>query len=279
MISNALRRRIGDHYPVMWRNIIDVIESNFQTSQKLLVGDATLGAGGHSRSVLEMFQNAYIIGTDIDGEMAQRATSFTSNFQDRIKVNHTSYTNLFTIPRFANIFPPNKGFDVIIADFGLSSVHLDAPNRGFSFRSDGPLDMRFDQSNNNLLTAEKILNYASELELIEIFKKYGEEPHSHIAAEIICKYRKEVKITSTAQLTKILNYAFFLAKSVTKYDSITRIYQALRIKINSELENIENFMDLAIKNLEENGVMIAISFQPLEDRIVNLKMKEAVFFI
>ncbi|CAG9336126.1 RSMH [Blepharisma stoltei] len=274
MFPHILKRCIGEHYPVMWRNIVEIVESRFPQDSKLLVGDATVGAGGHSRALLELYPNSRIIGVDIDKEMLAIAEKNTADFSDRIKFHHTSYTNMFSLPRFPEEFTSGKGFDVLIADLGLSSVHLDTPERGFAFRTDGPLDMRFDRTKNQL-TAEKILNHASEYELVDIFKRYGNEQYSETAAEIICQYRKENKITSTMQLTKVLNYAFYIAKSFKKYDNITRIFQALRIKVNNELDNVENFLKNAINNLDEKGVLIVISFHSLEDDIVHKYMKKA----
>jgi len=265
---------VKGHYPVMWENVLEVLEANLSYQNKILVGDGTLGGGGHSRAILEVFPNAYVVGTDLDKETLPIAQQNTSMHQERISVNHSSYTNLFNLPRFPEVFPSGKKFDAVLLDLGLSSFQLDSPGRGFSFKTEGKLDMRFNQDNNLSITAEKFVNFASELELAEVFKRYGEEKHARQAAEVICQYREEQKITTTTQLSKVLNYAFFLSKTLNKYDSITRCFQALRIKVNNELENVSAFMDSVIDHMEEGGVVAVVSFHSLEDNIVKRKMKE-----
>lgn len=136
--------------------------------------------------------------------------------------------------------------------------------------------MRFNSDDSNGLTAYKVVNFASELELSEIFSKYGEEKDAKIAAELICKYRNEQKITTPAQLAKVLNYAFFISKSQNKYDSITKCFQGLRIFVNKELDNVENFLKIAFNHLDIGGVLIAICFHSLEDRLVFGYMKDHV---
>ena len=272
---NIFRSFSSIHYPVMWREIIKILEGNIVNSPKLFA-DCTLGNGGHSRCILETFEDSYIIASDIDKEIIPIAQGFLNEFAKRIEIHHTSYTNIYNLERFPSIFPNKKKFDGIIMDLGLSSFQLDNQERGFSYKSHGDLDMRFDRSNDHNITAAKIINFASEYEIAEIFKKYGEEKDSKIAAEIICKYRAEQKITTAAQLSKILNYAFFLSKAYNKVDSITRCFQGLRIFVNKELENLEKSLNLAIDNIDEGGVLIVISFHSLEDNIVFNKMKDYV---
>jgi 16S rRNA (cytosine1402-N4)-methyltransferase len=161
-------------------------------------------------------------------------------------------------------------------DLGMSSLQLDDPNRGFSFKSTGELDMRFDTSDENCLTAFKVINFASELEITEIFSKFGEEKDAQVAAGMICKYRNEQKITNPAQLAKVLNYAFFTSKAVNKYDCITRCFQALRIFVNRELDNVQTLIKLAFNQLGPGGVLLVISFHSLEDILVLKAMKEHV---
>ena len=266
------------HYPVMWREIIKIFEENIHNTPKLFL-DCTLGAGGHSRCILETFSDSHIIASEIDKEIIPSTKDFLSSFLDRIEIHHTSYTNIFAVPRFPSIFRPTKKFDGIIIDLGMSSFQLDNPERGFSYKVHGDLDMRFDRSNPHSITAAKVLNFASELEIAEIFSKYGEEKDSKIAAEIICKYRSEQFISTAAQLGKVLNYAFFLSKSYNKNESIARCFQALRIFVNKELDNVATLLGEVVEHIEEGGVLIVISFHSLEDNIVLGRLKEYVKYI
>jgi 16S rRNA (cytosine1402-N4)-methyltransferase len=270
-----LRRFAFVHYPVMWREIIKILEGNILSSPKLFA-DCTVGAGGHSKCLLETFPDSYVIGTDLDKEIIQISENFLKDYKERVEIHHTSYTNIFKTPRFPSIFSPNKKFDGIILDLGLSSYQMDSPDRGFSFKTAGKLDMRFDNSDDHNITAEKFINFASELEISQVFEKYGEEQDSKKAAEIICQYRKEQKITTTDQLSKVLNYAFFISKSINKYTSITKCFQAIRIFVNRELENLEKVLTTAINHIENQGILIVISFHSLEDNIVYKKLKEYV---
>lgn len=274
MAMKLLRKFSSVHYPVMWRDLIKVFEKNIVSPNLFL--DCTLGAGGHSRCILETFPNSFLIASEVDKEIIPSASDFLSSFADRIEIHHSSYTQIFKVPRFPSHFSKNKKFDGIVLDLGMSSFQLENPERGFSFKAHGDLDMRFDRSDEHKITAGKIINFASELEISEIFQKYGEEQHSKIAAEIICRFRTEQKISTAAQLAKVLNYAFFIGKSFNKVESITKCFQALRIFVNRELENLEKVMDLAIENIEEGGVLAVISFHSLEDNIVYGKMKEFV---
>lgn len=260
----------------MWRDVIKIYESHFKNDQKLLFADCTLGLGGHSRCILETFPYSYIVATDLDTDATAQAAESLKEFESRISINHSNYTEIFKFPRFPSIFPEKKKFDGIILDLGMSSLQLDNSQRGFSFKSEGELDMRFNKNDENGLTAYKVVNFASEYEISEIFKKYGEEKDANAAASMICKYRSEQKITSPSQLSKILNYAFFISKSLNKYDSITRCFQALRIFVNRELENVENFLKMFMSHLANGGVILAISFHSLEDILVLRYFKDQV---
>lgn len=260
----------------MWRDVLKIFEQHFPLDQQLLIADCTLGLGGHSRCILETFPNSHIIATDLDTDAIKLAAESLKPFDSRLSLNHANYTEIFNLPRFPSIFPGKKKFDGIILDLGMSSLQLESSQRGFSFKSDGELDMRFNTNDQTGLTAYKIINFASEYEIAEIFKSFGEEKDAKAAAEMICKYRLEQKITSPAHLSKILNYAFFISKSLNKYDSITKCFQALRIFINKELENIETCLKSFVNHLDDGGIMLAISFHSLEDTLVLKYLKEQV---
>jgi 16S rRNA (cytosine1402-N4)-methyltransferase len=151
----------------------------------------------------------------------------------------------------------------ILFDFGFSSEQLDDPSRGFSFQTDGPLDMRFDRE--QALTAEEVLNEYLEEKLAEIFYRFGEEPRSRALARYLARARTKERITSTRQLQKLL-VAFWKKPNPRRF--LARIFQALRIAVNGELENIRRGLENSLPLLEPGGRLVAISYHSLEDRLV-----------
>lgn len=276
---SSLKRAFSQHYPVMHSNILDILSKSLPAKPHYLFGDATVGAAGHTLTLLEAFPNSYVIGTDLDADALKIATQNTEKYQDRVALHHSNYTQLHTFPRFPDILPPNQKFDAVLIDLGMSSIQLDTAERGFSFSKEGPLDMRFNRDADLIPTAAKIINYASELELNEIFRKYGEEKNSKAAADVICRLRREIKIETTTQLSKILSYAFYISRSSNKYESITKCFQALRIKVNDELTHVHKFFNSIFDSIENDGVLIAISFHSLEEKIVKEFMNQWVITI
>lgn len=264
------------HYPVMWRKVLEIISKNIDVNKPFLVSDCTIGGGGHSYSILESFPMSYVVGLDIDAEVLERTRENLQKFEDRVSLFHTNYTRIHEIPRFPSIFPQEKKYDCLLVDCGMSSYQLDDPDRGFAYSLSGPLDMRFDRSDCTSLTAEQFINNATEYEISEVFKVFGEEKHAVIAADIINRYRAEHQITNTSQLLKVLNYAFFIGKSYKKLDSVTRCFQALRIFINRELENLKSLMKDGTNLLDNDGALIGLSFHSLEDGIMWNHMKDWV---
>mmetsp|Transcript_9873 Transcript_9873/g.19567 ORF Transcript_9873/g.19567 Transcript_9873/m.19567 type:complete len:305 (+) Transcript_9873:487-1401(+) len=259
------------HYPVFWRNVKQLVQQQALT-REFLFADGTLGGGGHSAVILESFPNAYVVGTDVDSEAVKRAAKNLEPFSSRTSLAHSSYTDLHKLPRFPEVFGPNKQFDFVLLDLGMSSYQLDAHDRGFSFTNEGPLDMRFDQSDATSADCYKLVNFASEYELREIFKRFGEEKLYRELANNIAVYRKEKKITSTTQLAEIFQFTFLKAKVPNRFRSVTRSFQALRIAVNKELDNIARFCDSILPHVAPSGVLMFISFHSLEDNIVNSKL-------
>ena len=163
-----------------------------------------------------------------------------------------------------------ESFAGILFDFGVSSFQLDTPERGFSFMREGPLDMRMDTTKG--FTAREYIESADESELVEILREYGEEPRARKIARAIIAAREADKISTTAELAKAIAEA---APSHERIHPATRAFQALRIKVNDELGEIERALPKAFAALESGGVMAAISFHSLEDRIVKKFFKKA----
>jgi len=225
--------------------------------------DGTLGYGGHTSLILEkLSKKGRLLGIDCDInaiEYCQR------NINDkRFEAIHGNYSDCDIF-----MFERDKKADGILLDLGVSSPQFDDADRGFSFRFDKPLDMRMDKSNN--LTAEKIINTFSEKDLADIFYKYGEEKKSRIFAKRIIDMRKKnIHIKTTGQLAKIAESIY---GKRNKIHPATRIFQALRIKVNDELKRLTIILDKMKDFLNPGARIVIISFHSLEDRIVKNHFK------
>ena len=217
--------------------------------------DLTAGYGGHASEILDVtqqFKDSYLIDRD---EFAIKYLK--SKFPSSINlINNDFYSAVL------QLFECGKTFDMILADFGVSSPQLDMEERGFSFRYDAPLDMRMDQRQK--LTAYDVVNKTSERELIDILKKYGEIPdgRAHAFARVIVHHRP---IRSTLELAELIRVR---VHGYSRIHPATQVFQAIRIVVNSELEQIEKTLPLLPKLLNKNGRLGIITFHSLEDRLV-----------
>ena len=246
------------HKPVLLRESINYL--NLKEGDCIV--DATIGLGGHSEVILEKIgPKGILIGFDADSSNIEILKSKFSQHRNLILMNE-NFSQIETALKKINIFKING----ILFDFGLSSFQLNSPNRGFSFQNEGPLDMRINQSQS--LHAEKIINNCTKNELEEIFKKYGEEKHSKRISWQITESRKKENITSTLHLSKIINKALYKVSYNERRNILARIFQAIRIRVNNELDNIEKGLRSSIKLLSPGGRIVTISFHSLEDKIV-----------
>jgi len=229
--------------------------------------DGTLGAGGHASAILEAHPEIErYIGCDRDPIAHGIAKVTLAPWAKKVEIVRGSYSDLERILEERGIV----SIDGYLIDIGVSSMQLDEKDRGFSFRFEGPLDMRMDPDGD--LTAEKIVNEYSERDLERIFRDYGEERQARRAAEAIVLARKKRRIETTAELIEIV-------KPVLKWGKIhpaTLIFQALRIVVNDELGELERGLDVAIKRLSPGGRLAVISFHSLEDRIVKHRLRDDV---
>lgn len=232
-----------------------------------IFADATFGLGGHTRAVLEHYpQLEKVIATDRDYEILSFARQ---NLKDeRIHIAQANASELFNVLKELGI----KGVDGILLDLGVSSYQLENPKRGFSFLRDGPLDMRM--NTNEGPTAADIINTMPEKELARIFKEYGEEKFSFKIAEAIAKRRVKKPFTTTGELAKTVE-AVVCKKSAAHYKihPATRVFQAVRIAVNNELDELKAFLESALDCLNVNGRLTIISFHSLEDKIVKSFMQ------
>ncbi|MEK7578591.1 MAG: 16S rRNA (cytosine(1402)-N(4))-methyltransferase RsmH [Patescibacteria group bacterium] len=244
------------HIPVLLNEVLEYL--NPQSNQNFI--DATVGDGGHARAILERSApDGRLIAIDRDVNSIIRAKSNLKEFENKVLFINDSFGNILKIVE-ASGFSQIAG---VLFDFGMSTNQLLNSGKGFSFQKDEILDMRYDAK--SPITAEDILNSYSELKLLEIFKKLGEEPKSKIIARGIVDSRKKEKIKTTRQLVGIIEKVL---KRRGKLHPATLIFQALRIEVNQELMEIEKALADIPKFLPRGGRAAFISFHSLEDRLI-----------
>lgn len=248
------------HIPVLLSEVLQYLDPKVGESYL----DLTAGYGGHAEKVLEKTQaptRAVLIDRD-----QQAIDHLTSKFQENspiiIKNDFWRATE--------ELAKSGKQFDIILADLGVSSPHLNMASRGFSIQADGPLDMRMDQSEG--LTAKDIVNNYSAEELTQILREYGEEPKARSIARLIVANRPYV---NTSELAKVVARAWSgPATGKSRRHPAVRTFQALRIAVNNELEQVKNALPLWCSMLTPGGRIVVISFHSLEDKIVKQALKE-----
>ena len=247
------------HIPVM----LNEITSFIPTKKAINVIDATFGGGGYSKAILERFNVTELLAIDRDPVTLKLSKKIQSIYKNFSLVND-KFSNIDKIVDSANL--KNKKFDIILFDLGISSNQIDNSERGFSFSQNGPLDMRMGLGE---LNAYEIVNNYEERNLADIIYKYGEEKYSRKIAKEIVKNRKLNLISNTFQLSEIIKKC--LSKKNTNKKTIhpaTKTFQAIRIYVNDELNELQKSLKKTIKILNNNGLIFVVSFQSLEDRIV-----------
>ncbi|MCB1603241.1 MAG: 16S rRNA (cytosine(1402)-N(4))-methyltransferase RsmH [Gammaproteobacteria bacterium] len=227
--------------------------------------DATFGRGGHSRRILQKLENGKLLVIDRDPEAILVAKQLSQE-DERVVVEYGAFEML------GALIDKNfeTGVDGILFDLGISSPQIDVATRGFSFMQDGPLDMRMDNSQGE--SAADWLNHADWKEMSKVFWRYGEEKNATAIAKEIVLYRENEKpIENTAELVSIVSQ---VNKKQQNKHPATRVFQAIRIHINRELEQIKNVLPEAVEKLCSGGRLVVISFHSLEDRIVKNFIKE-----
>jgi 16S rRNA (cytosine1402-N4)-methyltransferase len=222
--------------------------------------DCTVGLGGHSRALLE-HGAARVLGLDRDADALALAANALAAFGDRVELVHADYRDLDRVL-------DGRGIERVagaLADLGVSSMQLDAEGRGFSFQRDEPLDMRMDRSRPP--TAADLLSEVNEEELANLIFQYGEERHSRRIARAIVQAREASAVTTTGELARIVRRAIPV-RGHQRIDPATRTFQALRIRVNRELEGLDTFLGAAARRLMAGGRLAVIAFHSLEDRIV-----------
>jgi 16S rRNA (cytosine1402-N4)-methyltransferase len=244
------------HQPVLLRHVLDLLKA--QKGEKYL--DLTAGYGGHARKVIAVIGDAHL-ATLVDRD--DYAISELKPLQEAgARVFKSDYASAA-----ASFKKAGERFDIILLDLGVSSPQLDIAGRGFSFMQDGPLDMRMDQQTGR--TAADVCNKSSQDELVRILRDYGEEPHAFKIARAIIRARP---LSTTSQLADVITTLYRGRRGKTH--PATRTFQALRIAVNQELQQLSDTLALIPDLLAPGGRVAVISFQSLEDRMVKHFFKE-----
>jgi len=238
--------------------VAEVLE-HLEPSRGGVFVDCTAGLGGHARALLEGGATR-LIGLDRDSAAVEAARSALRTFGERVEVVHADYRRLSAVLDERGV----GNVDGVLMDLGVSSMQLDEPGRGFSFRQDDPLDMRMDTTAGP--TAAEALRGVDERTLADLIYEFGEERHSRRIARAIVAARERAPIERTGQLAEIVRRAI-PRKGYSRIDPATRTFQAIRIWVNRELEGLDSFLGDAARRLAVNGRMVVITFHSLEDRI------------
>ena len=243
------------HCPVLPREAIEFL--NVRAGGIYI--DATLGAGGHAQEILKRLGSGKLLGLDCDPQALEVAGNRLEGFGGKLMMQHGNFAQIDAL-HAASGLPPADG---VIADLGLSSMQVDDASRGFSFNLPGPLDMRMDPGPE--MTAADLVNHAEEGELADILFKLGEERHSRRIARAIVKARP---YRLTTELAQVVTRAIPSRAGLHQIHPATRSFMALRLAVNGELENVDQFLDRVLMILRPGGRVVIISFHSLEDRRV-----------
>jgi 16S rRNA (cytosine1402-N4)-methyltransferase len=245
----------GYHIPVLLERSVELLVTDPQG----VYVDGTLGGGGHSRLLLSTLgENSRVLGFDQDPDAVRHAQELLRD-DPRMSVVHSNVVHLRNVLHQFEI----TAIDGILLDLGVSSHQIDVPERGFSFRFEGPLDMRMDRESR--MTAAELIARSTEEELAHIFFAYGEERDSRRIARAIVRERGQRPLRSTARLVEVISAA---TSPVHRSKTLARIFQALRIAVNNELGVLEEALAEAMDLLKVGGRIVVISYHSLEDRIV-----------
>ena len=245
------------HLPIMVEEVVEALTQN----KEGVYLDLTVGLGGHLMALgKSLTSGAQLYGLDRDAQAIEIATTNLQELSQTTNLVNASYDE---IDEIVNQFD-NRSFDGILLDLGLSSMQIDDSRRGFSFQAEGPLDMRFDQEGSDE-TAADLINNRSEKELTDIFYRFGEERKARRLAKIIVRERQKEMILTTVQLAEIINNE---TPPPYQTKTLARIFQALRIAVNQELDKLELALPKIIELLNKGGRLAVLTYHSLEDRII-----------
>lgn len=251
------------HQPVMLNEVITLIASHSRHSKIL---DGTLGLGGYSEAMIKNFPECYVLGLDRDEQAITFSRERLKDYESssRFSAIHANFSELAEIQEC-------KNFDAYVFDLGVSNMQLTLPERGFSFQNDGPLDMRMNPSGKDV-TASELLQSTDEKTLAKIFWDYGEERYSRLIAKAI--KQSNIPITTTSELVNVIRSA--LPQPVQRKmgtHPARRIFQALRICVNNEMQELESLL-ASLPDVSENAIIIFVAYHSLEDRLIKHAFKK-----
>jgi 16S rRNA (cytosine1402-N4)-methyltransferase len=255
------------HIPVLLDRCVDLLSPALTAPGAVLV-DATLGMGGHAEAMLRLLPNIHLVGLDRDPEALAIAGERLAPFAERIDLVHAVYDEIGTALDSLGI----EAVDGILFDLGVSSLQLDRVDRGFAYSRDAPLDMRMDMSRGR--TAAEVIADASERDLVRIFRDYGEEKLAARYAKAIVTARLTQPIIRSGELVALIQSATPVAIQRQGHPA-KRVFQALRIEVNEELQVLERAIPAAIRALALGGRIVVMAYQSLEDRIVKRELQGA----
>lgn len=252
----------GSHYSVLLRECIEWLTE--VEREQLVLADLTFGAGGHTSSLAKHTKCKVLYAFDQDPEAIENGKMLISSLglEEKINLIHSNFEQI------DSSLSQEVKFDGVLIDLGVSSHQFDSESRGFSFRFDAPLDMRMNPKDSTMKTAADLVEELSEEKLVEIFQEYGEEKYSKRIARKIVEHRQIEPIKTTKDLENLIFHAYPKAERYGGRNPATKIFQALRIAVNRELEVLTNVIDKVIPRLRVGGRLAVISFHSLEDRIV-----------
>ena len=251
------------HISVLPEKVLDFAPEKTQT-----ILDCTLGGGGHSKDLLKKFPNAKLFGIDRDFKALTQAKDFLKPYEKNITLSQATFSELKDC--FINWMNPL--FDYILADIGVSSEQLDRPERGFSFNHDGPLDMRMDPDRQHI-TAAYLVNNSSKNELITILQTYGEERFAVKIVNNIITVREKKPFKTTKELAELVSKSIPNHLKKPGFNPATLTFQALRIAVNEELNELSELLEIIPLSLKTDGRFAIISFHSLEDRMIKHKFR------
>ena len=253
-----------EHISVLSQEVVDFAPVSAQT-----ILDCTLGGGGHSKRLLEKFPDAKLYGIDRDRLALKAAAKRLKTYEEQTRLSQASFSEL---PTF---FTKHGGplFDYILADIGLSSEQLVRPERGFSFLQEGPLDMRMDPDRQQI-TAAYLVNNSSEHELLKILRNYGEGRFARKIVGTILAVRETKPFETTRELAELVGKVIPKRLQKQGFNPATLTFQALRIAVNNELQELSVLLEQVPARLKPNGRLSIITFHSLEDRIVKHQFRK-----
>ena len=263
-----------EHTPVLVAETLELLAPE----RGGLYVDCTLGLGGHAERLLERSLQARLLGIDRDPQALALAADRLARFGERVRLVAGNFADVAALVREAGA----ERVAGLYADLGVSSLQLETAERGFSFRREGPLDMRMEgPSASDGLTAQQVVNTYGEGELTRVLRQYGEEPQARRIARAIVERRAVSPLATTRELREVVETVKRPAGGGRRFgaperiDPATRVFQALRIEVNAELAGLARLLDSAIDLLEREGRLVVISYHSLEDRLVKRRLREA----